>query len=98
LGRISQSGLMRGTEEVCAVVVPSEEIKDRSRGGFDIAEEIRRDVTRLSEDLAPYKRPSKVYVRFEELPKTTTRKIKRAVLLDWVAGQQAVPSEASVLG
>jgi long-chain acyl-CoA synthetase len=98
LGFISQDGLMRGTEEVCVVVVPSETLVGKTKDKFEIAEEIKEEISRLSETLASYKRPSKVYVRFEDLPKTTTRKVKRAVLLEWLAGQQGVRAETSVLG
>jgi long-chain acyl-CoA synthetase len=98
LGSISQEGLMRGTEEVCAVVVPAEPVVSQSKERSEIAEEMKEEVARLSQGLASYKRPSKVLVRFEDLPKTTTRKFKRAVLLEWVARQEAVPAEASLLG
>ena len=97
LGSTSRDGLMRGTEEVCAVVVPSEAVL-KSAERSEIAERIRNEVARLSQDLASYKRPSRVYVHFEDLPKTTTRKIKRPVLLEWLARQQAVPAEASLVG
>lgn len=95
---ISQDGLMRGTEEVCAVVVPAEPALSQLKERSEIAEEIKDEVARLSQSLASYKRPSRVCVRFEDLPKTTTRKIKRAVLLEWLACQEAVPAEASSLG
>jgi long-chain acyl-CoA synthetase len=99
LGSISHGGLMRGTEEVCAVVVPAEPpVGSQSRDRYEIAEEMNEEVARLSQDLASYKRPSKIYVRFEDLPKTTTRKVKRAVVLEWLARQEAVPAEASLPG
>jgi long-chain acyl-CoA synthetase len=93
VGKISQNGLMRGTEEVCAVVVPAEPIARRSMERSEIAEELKKEIGRLSQVLAPYKRPAKVYVRFEDLPKTTTRKIKRVDLLDWLESQEKVPAE-----
>ena len=89
---------MRGTEEVCAVVVPAEPVVSQSKERSEIGEEMKEEVARLSQGLASYKRPSKVYVRFEDLPKTTTRKIKRAVLLEWLARQESVLAEASLPG
>jgi len=97
-GGISQDGLMRGTEEVCAVVVPAEPVVSQSKERSEIGEEMKEEVARLSQGLASYKRPSKVYVRFEDLPKTTTRKIKRAGLLEWLARPESVPAEASLVG
>jgi long-chain acyl-CoA synthetase len=97
LGSTSREGLMRGTEEVCAVVVPSDAaLKSTERS--EIVKRINEEVARLSEDLAPYKRASRVYLYFEDLPKTTTRKIKRPVLLEWLARQQTVPAEAIIVG
>jgi long-chain acyl-CoA synthetase len=97
LGSVSRHGLMRGTEEVCAVVVPSEAVMqtgDRS----EMAERIKEEVARLSQNLALYKRPSRVCLYFEDLPKTPTRKIKRPVLLEWLARQEPAPAEASLPG
>jgi len=98
LGKISQAGLMRGTEEVCAVVVPSEPVAGQSKQTTEISERIKDEIALLSQDLAIYKRPSKVVIRFEDLPKTTTRKIKRTALIEWLAEQEAVPAEATLLG
>ncbi len=85
VGRISQDGLVRGTESVCAVVVPSDLLTEGCKNNMDlIREEVNKEIQVLAENLASYKRPSKVLVRFEEFPKTSTRKIKRALVVDWV--------------
>jgi long-chain acyl-CoA synthetase len=97
VGKPSRNGLMQGTEVVCAVVVPAEPVVRQSKERSEIANEIKREVDRLSQDLAPYKRASQVFVRFEDLPKTTTRKIKRAVVLEWLNHQEEV-SEVSLSG
>jgi long-chain acyl-CoA synthetase len=84
LGRQAVSGLKAGTEEVCAVVVPNldqfpdEEKKDRVK----IKERIGREIGRLSEDLAEYKRIADFQLYFDELPKTSTRKLKRNLIKD----------------
>jgi long-chain acyl-CoA synthetase len=90
VGRISRNGILQGTEEVCAVVVPSESLVRRLKDRLNIAEEIRDDVARLTQVLAPYKRPSSIYLRFEDLPKTTMRKIKRVRVLEWLEHQEEV--------
>jgi len=66
-----------GNEEVCAVVVPA------------AADEVDADaaVQAALESLAAFKRPTRVVVRREPIPRTTTRKAKRAVLARWVADQ-----------
>ena len=38
---------------------------------------VKLDIKSLSQNLAPYKRPTSVIISKEELPKTTTRKVKR---------------------
>lgn len=86
VGRLSDNGILRGTEEVCAVVVPADPVAERA----ELQEAIEKEIDRLSLELANYKRPSKVIVRLEDLPKTSTRKIKRAVVLKWLDSQQTI--------
>jgi long-subunit acyl-CoA synthetase (AMP-forming) len=49
-----------------------------------IQEEVRDEVQRLAPGFALYKRPSRIVVRFEEFPKTSTRKMKRALVMEWL--------------
>jgi len=85
VGRISNERLSQGTESVCAIVVPTDSLVERcSNNEETVAEEVNTEVQRLSEQLAPYKRPSKTVIRFEEFPKTSTRKIKRALVVQWL--------------
>jgi len=95
VGAISSDGLTAGTEEVCAIIVPIEKVVRESE---DIDEAIGAEVRRLYNELAPYKRPSRICVRLEDLPKTTTRKVKRAVLLEWLAKQDLVPAQSNLPG
>lgn len=84
LGRIATKGLRKGCEEVYAVVVPnldffpSEERQDVAR----VRENIEKEINRLSENLAEYKRIMDFEIWNEELPKTATRKIKRKAVAD----------------
>jgi long-chain acyl-CoA synthetase len=75
----SSDGLTSGGEEVCAVVVPADGTRE---------DEVRGEVERLSARLAPYKRPRSVRVWPGELPKTPSRKIKRALVLDGLGDKE----------
>ena len=69
-------GSKDGTEDIAAVIVPSEEII--SKYDEDTVEKLCRDeVKRLSERLTPYKRPINIVISRNPLPRTTTRKVKR---------------------
>lgn len=67
-----------------AIIYPNlDEVREALKGiGKDSSVEniwglIRLDVKKINEDLEAYKRISHFAIRFEEFPKTTTRKIKR---------------------
>lgn len=83
-----QSGSKEGTEEVCAVVVPSDDMlkkcKDDAAG---LQKEMETEVAKLAQDLASYKRPTVVAVHTEELPKTATKKVKRKPVQEWYYSQ-----------
>jgi len=73
-----------GEEEVQALIYPNlDEVRNlahRMKAIPDddfIYELISKEIERLSRDLAPYKRIKRFALRYEEFPKTTTRKIKR---------------------
>ena len=76
LGTSRTFGAKDGTEEVTAVIVPKAELYN-SYTEEDIERMIRLDVKSLSERLASYKRPTNIIISKDELPKTTTRKVKR---------------------
>jgi long-chain acyl-CoA synthetase len=66
---------MRGHEEVCAVVVPH---------GDDASDDAHAEVARMLAGLAQFKHPTRVLVRREPIPRTTTRKAKRQALAAWI--------------
>lgn len=76
LGTSRTFGSKDGTEEVTAVVVPKTELYN-TYSQEDVDKMIRVDIKSLSKNLAQYKHPTNVIISREELPKTTTRKIKR---------------------
>lgn len=87
-GTVGAGGSLEGEEEVCAVVVPSGPLADRFAGRAEaMAEEIRRDFGRIAAVLSPYKRPTRLVVRTEGLPMTSTRKIRRPLVRAWLEAQ-----------
>lgn len=81
-----KSGNRAGMEEVGIIIVPTDDLAKKT--DEEIQKELEAEVKRLSEgNLAPYKQPTVVVVRREELPKTSTRKVKRQELLEWYESQ-----------
>ncbi|MBX6423235.1 long-chain fatty acid--CoA ligase [Thermosulfurimonas sp. F29] len=75
-----------GGEEVWAVIVPDYEAIERDFRGRHLKEEdveriIAREVRARMSPLADYKRVKRFLIRDEELPKTSTRKIKRHLVV-----------------
>jgi len=84
IGRKATSGLKAGTEEVFAIIVPNEEAfteQERQNKEF-IKDKISAEISKLSEHLADYKRISDFVLYFDELPKTSTRKVKRKEVME----------------
>ena len=81
LGVPGASAMAKGFDEVCAVVVPGAELR-QGAGGDDarVEEAVRAEIARLAEAVAPFKRPTRIVVSAEALPKTATRKLKRAAI------------------
>lgn len=77
-----KSGNKAGTEEVGAIICPSDELQKKT--DEEIQSALETEVKRLSENnLAPYKTPTVVVLHRDEFPKTSTRKIKRKDLKEW---------------
>ena len=77
-----KSGNKAGTEEVGAIITPSDDLLKKS--DEEIQKLLEDEVKKLSEtNLAPYKSPTVVVLHREELPKTSTRKVKRKDLKEW---------------
>ncbi len=80
LGRPATDGLKAGTEEVYAVIVPSDEQFKAAGLATDKATVTRvltGELAKIGKGLADYKRPVGFELWKDELPKTATRKIKR---------------------
>lgn len=77
-----KSGNKAGTEEVGVIICPSDDLQNKT--DEEIQTLLEAEVKRLSEtNLAPYKTPTVVVLHREELPKTSTRKVKRKDLKEW---------------
>ncbi len=66
-----------GCEEIVAIVVPTANYASNFTDKDNLETAIKNEIKYLSSQLAPYKRPIKIIVRTENLPRTTTRKLKR---------------------
>ena len=71
-------------EHVGLIVVPNQEALDtraseekKALNEAKIADLIRSEVKRLSADIADFKRPRRIQIRWEEFDKTSTGKVKR---------------------
>ena len=76
MGSSRSGGTKDGTEEIVAVIVPKESYM-AGKSDEELNKIVREEVKHLSAHLAPYKRPINIIVHKKELPKTTTRKVKR---------------------
>jgi long-chain acyl-CoA synthetase len=75
VGTLRKGGQKDGTEVVTAIIVPEAEINAENE--LEIEKSIKAEVSALSQQLAPYKKPNTVLISKEPLPRTATSKIKR---------------------
>ena len=88
MARKSADGFKEGTEEVCAAVVPADALIAECKGDTAaIQQAVKTELDALSENLASYKRPTRIFFFEGEFPKTATRKIKRPLVAEWLAKQ-----------
>ena len=66
-----------GCEEIAEIIVPTKEYAENFSNFENLEDAIKNEVKYLSNRLASYKRPINIIVRKENLPRTTTRKLKR---------------------
>lgn len=91
LGKKSKEGFKEGPEEVCVVAVPADSlVHEHKDDKAAIQAAIKKELDTLAENLASYKRPTRLAICNEDLPKTATRKVKRQAVLEWLntAGDQ----------
>ena len=89
---LGEANSARG-EEICLVAVPSPDFVDTCNAAGDDVEaalHIRvRDALAL---LAPHKRPRRLFLREQPLPRTAAGKLRRSELAEWARAQMESPS------
>jgi long-chain acyl-CoA synthetase len=86
--RKSADGFKEGTEEVCIVAVPTDALANEHKGEPEaVKAAVKKELDELGQNLAPYKRPTRIFIHEGELPKTATRKIRRPQVSEWVNSQ-----------
>ncbi len=73
-----------GREEVGAIIYPNPELIEKTmkemsekEGEEKLRSRINREIKRISSNMSSYKRVKRFVLRYEEFPKTSTKKIKR---------------------
>ncbi len=92
VGKKATTGLKAGTEEVFGVIVPNVDAfsAEEKNNKELIKQKINEVVNKLSDEkLAEYKKLSDFMLYFEELPKTSTKKIKRKEVLEKIVLAQS---------
>lgn len=70
-------GQKDGTEDICAIVVPKENVLKQNMSDEELLDFARNEVKLSCQRLSAFKRPVSVFVSKESLPKTATSKVKR---------------------
>ncbi len=77
LGMPKTFGEKDGQEEIAVIIVPTQSYAQKFNDKKELEFAITKEIKMLSAQLAHYKRPVKIIVRQESLPRTTTNKLKR---------------------
>ena len=80
LGMKVGTGIKKGMEEPWAVIVPDLNYFTKQKKGSDwksIEQHLKWEIKKLNAKMTEYKRVASVIIRKMELPKTTTRKVRR---------------------
>ena len=78
-------GLAAGSEEVCAVAVASDAAADYCAANQLNLEALVADVVgRRARRFTPGERPTQIILRNEPLPRTSTRKVRRPDVHEWI--------------
>ena len=90
IGLRAERGIFAGSEEVCAVAVASEGVIQRCAAAWpEIDDTIRRVIEQRSLRLTAFKRPTRIVLSRQALPRTTTRKVRRPVIQAWLSDKGA---------
>ena len=91
VGVVASEGLMKDSEEVCAIAVASDQAVQRcAERSEDLDDTVRRVIEQQALKVSPGKRPTRIIVRTEPLPRTATRKIRRPNVRQWLSEEAAL--------
>ncbi len=85
MGMKKSFGEKDGSEGIAAIIVPSESFKNTYADAKELEKAVTREVKKLSLQLASYKRPVKIIVKLEPLPRTSTNKISRKEIKEMIS-------------
>ncbi len=75
-------------EEICLVAVPAQAFRDAcTEPDGDVEQALLGRIRDALACLAPHKRPSRVILRDQPLPRTTTGKVRRPALTEWALAE-----------
>jgi long-chain acyl-CoA synthetase len=78
IGVPATRGILKGSEEICAIVVASDgAIRRCAERAEDLELTLRRIIEQRALSLTPFKRPTRIIVCSDPLPRTATRKVRR---------------------
>ena len=85
VGAIGKHGLLEGCEEVCAIVVATKAaVMHCEKHAKNLREFISHVVEQQAQSIEPGNRPTRVYLCEEPLPRTSTKKIRRPQVCEWL--------------
>ena len=91
VGAVASEGLMKDSEEVCAIVVASDAAVQRcAERSEDLGDTVRRAIKHQALKVSPGKRPTRIVLRTEPLPRTSTRKVRRPNVRQWLSEEAAL--------
>ncbi len=91
VGVVASEGLMKDSEEVCAIAVASDQAVQRcGERSEDLGDTVRRVIKQQALKVSPGKRPTRIVLRTEPLPRTSTRKIRRPNVRQWLSEEAAL--------
>lgn len=86
VGVEGRTGLARGTEEVCAIAVATEAaIRYCATHDYNLQQLVADVIREQAQHFAPGERPTRIYLRREPLPRTSTKKVRRPEISRWVS-------------
>ena len=86
--RTIREGRLAGSQEACAVVVPSQRTAQRFKNDIPgLAAAIMMDFDGLLLNVAPSQRPSRTFINLDPLPRTPRGRIIRTEVAEWVNKQ-----------